>query len=100
MSRSLITANRQAQADHDPDRGSDPDRRRHTGADARADRHRTIHRGELLALRWRSVDLDAAVLHVVDAIEETEEHGIRFKDTETGNGRRSISLPEFVVALL
>src|SRR5262249_48662815 len=48
----------------------------------------------------RSVDLDAAVLHVVDAIEETEEHGIRFKDTETGNGRRSISLPEFVVAVL
>lgn len=51
-----------------------------------------VRRGELLALRWKAVDLAAATLNVSEAIEETKD-GIRFKAPKTKRGRRSIALP-------
>lgn len=59
-----------------------------------------MRRGELLALRWGAVDLDAKVLSVREALEETKEHGIRFKGAKTKAGRRDIALPDIVVDAL
>jgi integrase len=59
-----------------------------------------LRRGELLALRWRDVDLDRKILGVKEALEETVEHGIRRKTTKTKSGQREISLPDIVVETL
>jgi len=59
-----------------------------------------IRRGELLALRWRDVDLEAKRLQVREAIEQTKAHGIRFKVPKTKNGVRELSLPDMVVDAL
>jgi integrase len=58
-----------------------------------------MRRGELLALRWADVDLDAAKLRVEQSLEETTA-GLRFKTPKTKHGRRSISLPSSVVTEL
>jgi integrase len=56
--------------------------------------------GELLALRWINVDLDARVIRVREALEETRTNGIRSKETKTKAGRRDVSLPDVVVTTL
>jgi integrase len=48
----------------------------------------------------RNLDLDAKVVKVREALEETKRHGVRFKSTKTKNGRRDISLPDIVVETL
>jgi integrase len=59
-----------------------------------------MRRGELLALRHPDVDLDRKVIRVRAALEQTKEHGVRFKETKTKAGVRLISLPEIVVETL
>jgi integrase len=59
-----------------------------------------MRRGEVLALRWRNVDLDGKIIRIREALEETKEHGVRFKSTKTKSGRRDISLPDIVVETL
>jgi integrase len=56
--------------------------------------------GEILALRWNRVDLDAKVIHVREALEQTKTHGVRFKPAKTRAGRRDITLPEIVAGAL
>lgn len=56
--------------------------------------------GEILGLRWRRVDLDAKLVQVREAVEETKAHGLRFKAPKTKAGRRDISLPDIVVEAL
>ena len=46
--------------------------------------------GEVLALRWSRVELDTKVIQVREALEETAEHGIRFKAPKSKAGRRDI----------
>jgi integrase len=58
-----------------------------------------MRRGELLALAWFCVDLDKAQVRVERSLEETAA-GLRFKPPKTRNGRRTISLPASVVAVL
>jgi integrase len=59
-----------------------------------------VRRGELLALRWRDVDLEKEpTLRVREAIEETKA-GLRFKTPKTENSVREISLPDIVVEAL
>jgi len=58
-----------------------------------------LRRGELLALRWSDVNLDAARLTVHRAIERIA--GVtRFKEPKTRHSRRTIALPRFVVERL
>lgn len=57
-------------------------------------------RGELLALRWRDIDLDASVAQVVQTLEETKQHGLRMKDVKTAAGRRRIDLPGSAIGVL
>jgi integrase len=56
--------------------------------------------GEILALRWNRVGLDAKVIQVREALEQTKAHGIRFKPAKTRAGRRDITLPEILVDAL
>lgn len=56
--------------------------------------------GEILALRWLNVDLDAKLIRVREALEETKAYGLRFKSPKSKAGRRDIGLPEIVVDAL
>jgi integrase len=56
--------------------------------------------GEVLALRWSNVDLDAKVIKVREALEQTARFGIRFKPPKSKAGRRDITLPDILVEAL
>ncbi|BBC00103.1 tyrosine-type recombinase/integrase [Bradyrhizobium elkanii] len=69
-----------------------------------------LRRGEICALRWRNVDLNACQLSVVESLEQTkpqhgakpgtlEAQGLRFKSPKSGKGR-TVALSETVVAEL
>ena len=59
-----------------------------------------LRRGELLALRWRDIDLDGATLRVEQALEQTKRGGLVFKSPKTKYGRRTVTLPPSAVAEL
>jgi integrase len=52
-------------------------------------------RGEVLALRWRNVDLDGGTLRIVESLEQTKA-GIRFKSPKTDRAR-AVTLPSFAI---
>ena len=54
-----------------------------------------MRRGEILAIRWKNVDLERGVARVVQSLEQTKA-GLRFKDVKTHRSR-AINLPSFVV---
>jgi len=54
-----------------------------------------MRRGEVLALRWKNVDLESATLRVMESLEQTKA-GLRFKTPKTDR-TRAITLPAFVV---
>jgi integrase len=56
-----------------------------------------MRRGELLALRWKDIELDASKLRVEQSLEQTRA-GLRFKAPKTKHGRRTITIPPAVVA--
>jgi integrase len=59
-----------------------------------------MRRGELLALRWKGVDLDGAKLRVEQSREQPQRGGLVFVSPKTRNGRRTITLPSSTVAEL
>jgi hypothetical protein len=54
-----------------------------------------MRRGEILALRWKNVDLERKTIRVVESLEDTKQ-GLRFKSPKTGR-TRAVILPEYVV---
>ncbi len=58
-----------------------------------------LRRGEVLALRWGSVDFDRSELSVVQSLEQTKA-GLRFKPPKTKRSRRVVTLPAFTVEAL
>jgi integrase len=56
-------------------------------------------RGELVALRIKDFNPEAKTIRVERSLEQTKA-GLRFKSPKTRNGKRTISLPPFVVAEL
>jgi integrase len=56
-----------------------------------------MRRGELLALRWRDLDLDGGRIRVEQSLEQTKA-GLRFKSPKTKHGRRTITIPPAVVS--
>ncbi|MDA1101767.1 MAG: site-specific integrase, partial [Proteobacteria bacterium] len=56
-------------------------------------------RGEIAALRWSDIDNDKATVRIERALEQTKT-GLRVKMPKTKAGRRTISLPAFVVTAL
>jgi integrase len=59
-----------------------------------------LRRGEVLALRWNAIDLDARRLSVVCALEELRDGTITVKKPKTKAGRRAVTMPEALVATL
>src|SRR3954453_15571389 len=57
-----------------------------------------LRRGEILALRWRHLDLDQGQLAVGESLEQTSA-GLRFKETKSGRAR-TVALSATVVAEL
>lgn len=58
-----------------------------------------MRRGELCALRWKDLDLDAGKLRVEQSLEQTKA-GLRFKSPKTKHGRRTITLAPSLVTEL
>jgi integrase len=54
-----------------------------------------LRRGEIVALRWRAIDLDRGQLSVVASAEQTD-RGVREKETKSGKGRM-VALSETAV---
>jgi len=54
-----------------------------------------MRRGEILALRWKNVDLDRGILRVMESLEQTRTN-IRFKSPKTDR-TRVIALPSFAI---
>jgi len=57
-----------------------------------------MRRGEIAALRWRSVDLEAAQISVAQSAEQTNA-GVRYKEPKSGRGR-TVALSATLVAEL
>jgi integrase len=55
-----------------------------------------MRRGEILALRWKNIDLDRGVVRVVESLEQTKGGTLRFKAPKTDK-TRAITLPSFAV---
>lgn len=58
-----------------------------------------MRRGELLALRWGNIDLDAKIIRVRESLEETK-GGLRFKPPKSKAGIRDVTLPNIVTEIL
>lgn len=58
-----------------------------------------MRRGEVLALRWKDIDLDRAALQVAQVAEETKA-GVTVKEPKTDRSRRTIALPATLVSEL
>ena len=56
-------------------------------------------RGEIAALRWSDIDLDAATVRIERSLEQIK-GSIRVKAPKTAAGRRTVSLPAFAVDAL
>ena len=57
-----------------------------------------MRRGEILGLRWRSIDLDGGTLVVRESLSQTNE-GVDFKAPKSGKGR-TVALPTIAVTAL
>jgi integrase len=57
-------------------------------------------RGEILALRWQDVDLQAGAVTIRRSLSETRKLGLSFKEPKSKKSVRSIALPAFAVAAL
>jgi integrase len=55
-----------------------------------------LRRGEIMALRWADLDLDAGSLAVRQSLEETKA-GLAFKAPKTLKGRRTVALPALAI---
>jgi integrase len=54
-----------------------------------------MRRGEVLAVRWKNIDLDRGTLRVMESLEQTKT-GIRFKPPKSGR-HRVITLPAYAI---
>jgi integrase len=54
-----------------------------------------LRRGEIIALRWRNVDLHRGKISVVESAEQTAS-GVRYKSPKSGRGR-AVALSSFMV---
>src|SRR5207237_10414621 len=52
-------------------------------------------RGDILAIRWRNVDLDRGTIRIVESLEQTKT-ALRFKPPKTDRAR-AVTLPSFAV---
>jgi integrase len=55
-----------------------------------------MRRGEVLAIRWKNVDLERNTVRIVESLEQTKIGGLRFKPTKT-NKMRAVTVPSFAI---
>lgn len=55
-----------------------------------------LRRGEVLALRWRHMDIESGRLSVVQSLEQTNEGGLRFKETKNSKARL-VDMPSLLI---
>jgi integrase len=55
-----------------------------------------LRRGEITAVRWKSIDLDRGQLAVIASTEQTDDGAVREKEAKSGRAR-TIALPSLVV---
>jgi len=58
-----------------------------------------LRRGELLALRWRNLDLESGALTVVETAYRLGSGEYRIKEPKTAQGRRTVTLPSSLMEL-
>jgi len=51
-----------------------------------------MRRGEILALKWKNVDLDKGVIHVEESLTRTKAKGLFVKEVKTSHSRRDVYL--------
>jgi integrase len=59
-----------------------------------------MRRGELLALRWSDIQFDTKSLHIQRTVYRVKGVGYVESEPKTNKGRRTIMLPQFVIAVL
>lgn len=59
-----------------------------------------MRQGELLALRWRDVNLDAGAVQVRATMQRTAETGMTFSEPKTSGSRRHVSITKAAAAAL
>jgi integrase len=59
-----------------------------------------LRRGELLALRWKSLDFERGTLTVSESLEQTRRHGVRFKPPKSRSSRRVLPAAEQLLVVL
>ncbi len=59
-----------------------------------------LRRGELLALKWRNLDLDRGMLHVVESAYKLGNGEYVVKEPKTPHSRRAVALPPSLTELL
>lgn len=59
-----------------------------------------MRKGELLALRWSDVDLDAGLVHVRQNVQRLPEVGLVFGPPKSSRSRRTIPLPAASIKVL
>lgn len=59
-----------------------------------------LRRGELLALRWRDVDLRTGQVSIIQAVDESKKDGITLKEPKTKKSRRTVILPPMAIDVL
>lgn len=59
-----------------------------------------MRQGELLALRWKDVDLDGSVLRVTATLQRTTKEGLVFAEPKTASSRRQIALTTLAIGAL
>jgi len=59
-----------------------------------------LRRSELLALKWRDVDLDLACMYVAHSLHRLDDGSIIIKEPKTSSSRRPVDLPPSLALLL
>ena len=59
-----------------------------------------LRAGEILGLRWRSLDLDKRLLHVREATEEVMGQPVTIKEPKTTAGKRTLTVPDVAIEAL
>ena len=59
-----------------------------------------MRRGEILALKWKNVDLDNGVIYVEESLIRSNTKGLVVKETKTAHSRREVFLSQSVIHAL
>ncbi|WP_019240555.1 MULTISPECIES: site-specific integrase [Bacillus] len=62
--------------------------------------HTGMRRGEILALKWDTINFEEQTIKIVESLAYTKEQGLYFKSPKTTNSIREVVIPASLVSLL